>query len=63
MPDVRISRYRYGELSTQGNLFVNDGQSKTGFAGHTLENPWLGNQPEISCIPTGVYRLGLREIV
>lgn len=59
--DVKISRYRYAEKSTQGTLFVNDGQSKTGFAGHILENPWLGNEPEISCIPTGVYRLGLRK--
>lgn len=23
---------------------------------HTLENPWRDNKPNVSCIPTGVYR-------
>jgi len=57
MVDVKISRFRYGENSTQGLIFV-DGK----FAGCTLENPDKGNQPSISCIPTGVYRLGLRTV-
>ena len=26
----------------------------------TLENPWCHNQPEISCIPEGLYQLGQR---
>jgi len=57
MLNVKISRFRYGNKSTQGLIFI-DGK----FAGCTLENPDMGNQPSISCIPTGVYRLGLRTV-
>lgn len=28
---------------------------------HSLERPWLGNKPFVSCIPEGVYRLRKRE--
>ncbi|KMQ74019.1 hypothetical protein Msub_10190 [Marinobacter subterrani] len=28
---------------------------------HLLERPWLGNRTSVSCIPEGVYTLGLRR--
>lgn len=28
---------------------------------HSLELPWLGNRTSVSCIPEGVYSLGLRR--
>ncbi len=27
----------------------------------TIERPWLNNQPMVSCIPEGVYKIHLRE--
>lgn len=27
----------------------------------TIERPWLNNQPMVSCIPEGVYKLHLRD--
>lgn len=40
---------------TYGRLIFPDG---TEF--YTCENPWKGNQPFVSCIPTGVYYLEQR---
>jgi len=53
--NLRLYRYHDTGRSTAGILFV-DGK----FACHTLENPWMGNAPRMSCIPEGRYRLGLR---
>jgi len=50
-----IERYSHGEKQTIGNLI---GLSESGYAlftCDTLELPWLNNQKQISCIPTGKY--------
>lgn len=52
-----IERYSHGEKQTIGNLY---GLSEVGhvvFECDTLELPWLDNQKNISCIPTGVYKV------
>lgn len=28
---------------------------------YTIERPWVGNQPKVSCIPEGTYRVAWRE--
>lgn len=48
MIDITISRAYYFDC-TLGRLFI------VGFSCHTLELPWLGNEPDKSCIPEGVY--------
>lgn len=48
MIDITISRAYYSDC-TLGRLFI------VGFSCHTLELPWLGNEPDKSCIPEGVY--------
>ena len=48
MIDIAISRAYYSDC-TLGRLFI------VGFSCHTLELPWLGNEPDKSCIPEGVY--------
>lgn len=45
---ITISRAYYADC-TLGRLFI------VGFSCHTLELPWLGNEPNKSCIPEGVY--------
>ena len=45
---ITISRAYYHDC-TIGRLFL------VGFSCHTLELPWLGNEPDKSCIPEGVY--------
>lgn len=45
---ITISRAYYSDC-TLGRLFIVD------FSCHTLELPWLGNEPDKSCIPEGVY--------
>jgi hypothetical protein len=35
-------------------------QFSTGYQCYTLELPWRDNEPELSCIPEGVYSCGLR---
>ncbi len=34
---------------------------ESGTVVYTMERPWLNNQPLVSCIPEGVYRLALRD--
>ena len=45
----RLERSISNETVTMGKLIDDD------FTLYTLENPWLDNQQEISCIPTGEY--------
>lgn len=53
MTRVDLTRYYTpGEQGTFGELSV-DGT----FACYTIERPWRGNEPMISCIPEGVYPL------
>jgi hypothetical protein len=32
-----------------------------GWSCYTLENPWVNNERRVSCIPEGVYTLGMRD--
>lgn len=45
---ITVSRAYYSDC-TLGRLFI------VGFSCHTLELPWLGNEPDKSCIPEGIY--------
>ena len=48
-----LTRFKYGSTETVGRL-VSDTQ---GLIFWTIENPWLDNAPNISCIPEGLYYL------
>lgn len=48
---VRLIRYYSGEDCTLGVMLG------AGWMLHTLENPWLDNQVNISCIPCGEYNV------
>lgn len=52
---ITLERFAYSPDGTFGNLTLPDG---TDF--YTVERPWLGNKPYVSCIPEGTYSLGLR---
>lgn len=49
---MKLVRYYSGDDCTLGVL--SDGK---GFYLYTLENPWLDNAPNISCIPCGTYNV------
>ena len=53
--NLLIIRNTFSEVSTIGNLYL-DGE----WLCDTLENPWLNNQRNISCIPEGQYKVRLR---
>ena len=53
--NLLIIRDTFTKESTIGKLFIN-GESFC----DTLENPWLDNQRNISCIPQGEYKVRLR---
>ena len=53
--NLLIIRNTFSEVSTIGKLFLN-GE----WLCDTLENPWLNNQRNISCIPEGEYKVRLR---
>jgi len=53
--NLLIIRDTFTKESTIGKLFIN-GESFC----DTLENPWLDNQRNISCIPGGQYNVRLR---
>ena len=56
MNKIRLLRSHLPDGSaTFGKLIVPDG-----WYCYTLENPWLYNAPETSCIPPGVYKLHQR---
>lgn len=52
---ITLDRFAYSPVGTFGELRVND------FKCYTVERPWLGNKPQESCIPEGIYDLGLRD--
>lgn len=49
---LQLIRYKRTPDSTQGILF-----NLSTFLAYTLELPWLNNQPNISCIRIGNYRV------
>ena len=51
MAEMKLTRYYSGKDCTLGTL--TDGN----FFLYTLENPWLDNQKNISCIPCGTYNV------
>ena len=53
--NLLIIRNTFSEVSTIGNLYLN-GE----WLCDTLENPWLNNQRNISCIPEGQYKVRMR---
>lgn len=56
--DLELDLERFGEVhaATMGVLHVN---SK--FFSYTLERPWLNDRNDVSCIPTGLYKVKLTE--
>lgn len=51
-----LSRFLYTPNGVFGDLILPDG-----WRFYTAERPWLNNAPNVSCIPTGEYRLALRR--
>jgi len=49
--DMILTRFTSTDYGTFGKLIV-DGKTF-----YTVEKPWINNQPEISCIPSGEYTL------
>lgn len=45
-----LERFCYADGATFGRMLVG------GRVLYTVERPWLGNQPRVSCIPEGIYR-------
>ena len=50
-PDLILSRFAYSEMGTFGKMRMPDGVRL-----YTVERPWLGNAPSISCIPCGDFK-------
>ncbi len=55
MINLLLIRDTFSKVSTLGELFLNGERMCD-----TLENPWIDNQRNISCIPEGVYDVRLR---
>lgn len=53
---ILLTRFAYLPTGTYGRMTFPDGTSF-----YTVERAWLNNKPDESCIPDGVYRLGMRE--
>ena len=53
--NLLLIRDTFSENSVIGELFLNGERMRD-----TLENPWLDNQRNISCIPEGEYKVRLR---
>lgn len=56
MNTLVLERFNYGPDGTFGTLVL-----PSGLMLYTVEKPWEGNRPFESCIPEGIYPLGLRE--
>lgn len=52
---IRLFRYQETKFGTQGFLYVEDSFF------HTLELPWKSNEPNVSCIPIGTYKVSIEE--
>jgi hypothetical protein len=55
MINLLLIRDTFSKKSTIGELFLNGERICD-----TLENPWVDNQRNISCIPEGIYPVRLR---
>ena len=47
-----LSRFAYAPMGTYGEMLL-----PNGIKIFTVERPWMGNKPNISCIPIGVYHI------
>jgi len=56
MERIGLRRLRTSDTGTEGVLLLPDGV----FCG-TLELPWRGNAPSVSCIPCGEYAAEIRD--
>ena len=50
MITVKLERFCYSDFGTFGYLYLPNGEQLA-----TVERPWIGNQPRVSCIPIGEY--------
>ncbi len=50
-----VIKRHYNEAGTNGELYLNGK-----LLCYTIELPWKNNQPQVSCIPEGVYALKKR---
>lgn len=55
MEEIKLQRFCYHPNGTLGAIEY-DGERF-----YSIERPWLGNAPNVSCIPTGLYEVGWRE--
>ena len=55
MINLLLIRDTFTENSTIGELFINGERMCD-----TLENPWINNKKNVSCIPRGEYKVRLR---
>ena len=53
--NLLIIRDTFSDKSTIGELFINGERFCD-----TLENPWINNKKNVSCIPRGEYKVRLR---
>ena len=51
MSNIHLDRFCYSEMGAFGRLVYED------FECYTIERPWDGNKPNVSCIPLGLYQL------
>jgi len=51
--NIHLDRFAYTPMGVFGNLSIGE------FNCYTVERPWLDNQPNVSCIPIGMYPVEL----
>ena len=54
-PDVVVRRWQMQKDGTFGTLLIQRGVRGLVPVCLTLENPWLNNDPKVSCVPAGSY--------
>lgn len=54
---VLLTRVDYLDKQTLGKLTLLDEEGKEIYSCHTLELPWKDNEPKVSCIPKGEYKV------
>lgn len=52
---IQLTRFAYLPDGTYGEMVFPNGEKF-----FTVERSWEGNKPNVSCIPDGTYRLGMR---
>lgn len=58
MKTVDLTRYYMDDKATLGVLTIQGMQDPIFY---TVERPWLNNEPNVSCIPQGVYECHIRQ--